>query len=546
MHRAVRLLIPVAVVFAASCGAPDETAQPSSAPIGGASGTELAAVQVLHRGNAAEPQTLDPHRAEGVPESNILRDLFEGLIDASPSGELIPGVAERWERSEDGRTYRFTLRADARWSNGDPVTAADFEFSMRRTVDPATLSRYASILFPIVNAEAIVNGDKSPETLGVTAVNERELEIRLNAPTPYLLGLLTHSTTYPVHAPTVTANEGRFARPGQLVSNGAYVLDEWVVQSHIRLRRNPNYWNNDKTTINEVWYYPLENQDAELKRYRAGELQIANNLPYNQLTWMRENIPNELRIAPYFGSYYFGLNLTRPPFAGNRELRAALAMAIDRQIITEKVTGAGEIAAYGWVPPIAGYAGQQPEWAQWSQAERDAEAERLYAQAGYGEEAPLTVELLYNTSENHKRVAAAIASMWKQTLGVNTRLVNKEWKVFLDTRAAKETEVFRAGWIGDYADAYSFAQLKHSTNVQNDSGYKSDRYDALLDAAAAEPNPALRADLMQQAEAQLLEDLPIIPVYFYVSRHLVKPWVTGWENNVMDQHRTRHLAILKH
>jgi oligopeptide transport system substrate-binding protein len=534
-------------LLAGACGeSPAPPAKGTGNGVGGESGRELHAVQVLRRGNGAEPQTLDPHRAEGVPESNILRDLFEGLVSESPDGELAPGAAESWTASEDGLVYTFRLRADGRWSNGDPVTAADFEFGLRRSIDPATLSRYSSILFPIVNAEAIARGTLPPEELGVTAKDDRTVEIRLRAPTPYLLGLLTHSTTYPVHRPSLQAAGERFARPGVLVGNGAYRLAEWVVQSHLRLERNAFYWDNAGTTIDEVWYYPLENQDAELKRYRAGELDITEALPYNQLQWVRENLADQLVISPYLGSYYYGLNLTRQPFADNPPLRTALAMAIDRDIITARVAGAGEIPAYGWVPPVTGYEGQRPPWAEWTQAEREDEARRRFAAAGYGPERPLRVEILYNTNENHKRIAVAIASMWKQVLGVQTSLVNQEWKVFLATRANRETQAFRAGWIGDYNDAYSFAQLMHSTNEQNDSGYASARYDALLDQAAAERDGAIRARLLQEAERVLLEDLPIIPIYFYVSKHLVKPWVGGFEPNIMDHHPTKDLYIRAH
>lgn len=515
-------------------------------PAGAATDSVLTEQQVLRRGNAAEPQTLDPHRAEGVPESNILRDLFEGLTTEAPDGRIVPGTAESWEVDDAGLTYRFTLRADARWSNGEPVTAGDFEYSLRRSVDPATLSRYSNILFPVENAEAIANGELPPERLGVTAIDARTLEIRLRAPTPFLLGLLAHSATYPLHRASVEAGGERFAGAGNLVSNGAYQLDDWAMHSHIRLRRNPYYWDNANTKIDEVWFYPIENQDAELNRYRAGELDFADNLPYRQFGWMRENLPRELRVAPYLGSYYFGLNLTRPPFAGNRALRTALAMAIDRDIITGKITGAGEIPAYGWVPPVQGYTSQQPEWADWSQAQRNEQARKLYAAAGYGPDRPLEIELLYNTSENHKRVAVAIAAMWKQTLGVRTSLANQEWKVFLDTRARKNTQVFRAGWIGDYNDANSFAQLMHSTNPQNDSGYDSAEYDSLLDRASIETDPRRRAELMQQAEAVLLEDLPIIPIYFYVSKHLVKPWLGGFQTNIMDHHYSKNMYILAH
>jgi oligopeptide transport system substrate-binding protein len=534
-----------AVLVLAACGPAGDGPTPVGSRTG--AGPGRAAEAVLRLGNGAEPQTLDPHRAEGVPESDILRDLYEGLVGEAPDGSLVPGAAESWAISDEGLVYTFTLRADARWSNGDPVTAGDFEFGLRRSIDPATLSRYSSILFPVVNAEAVANGDLPPEALGVRAVDERTLEIRLNAPTPYLLGLLTHSTTYPVHRPSLEAYGDRFARPGKMVGNGAYQLTDWMVQSHVRLDRNPYYWDAANAEIDTVYYYAIENPDAELKRYRADELDITEALPYNQLTWVRENLGDQLVISPYLGSYYFGYNLTRPPFENAKELRTALAMAIDREILAERVTGAGEIPAYGWVPPVAGYAGQQPDWASWTQAERNARAQELYSQAGYSVARPLRVEILYNTNENHKRISVAIASMWKQVLGVETSLVNQEWKVFLETRNRKtDTEVFRAGWIADYNDAYSFAQLMHSNNEQNDSGYNNPVYDELLDRASQEQDPAERAALMEAAERVLLEDLPIIPIYFYVSKHLVKPWVVGFTPNIMDHHATKDLAVLPH
>ncbi len=540
-----RLGIVATVLLLTGCGG--ESDPRSAVGIGGQTGQELAADQTLHVGNYAEPQTLDPHRAEGVPASNILRDLYEGLTSEAPDGAVVPGVAASWEVSADGRVYTFRLRDDARWSNGDPVTAEDFVYGFRRTVNPATLSHYSSILEPIDNAAAIIAGEQPPETLGVEAVDAHTLVIRLTGPTPYLPGLLNHSTTYPVHRRSVEEHGNRFARPGQLIGNGAYRLAEWNVQSHIKLVRNEHYWDDKATTIDTVFYYPIENQDTELKRFRADELDITNDIPYQQLNWIRENLGSDLVVSAYLGSYYFGYNVTRPPFKGNAKLRRALSLAVDRDIITERITNAGEIPAYGWVPPVTGYPPAEPEWAGWTQAERNAEARQLYAQAGYSAERPLTVEILYNTSENHKRTSVAIASMWKETLGVETKLLNQEWKVFLDTRRRKETtEVFRAGWIGDYNDAFSFSQLMHSANEMNHAGYASPAYDALIDSAASEQNTDVRAAILARAEAQLLEDMPIIPVYFYVSKHLVKQWVGGRRPNIMDHHYTKNFYILEH
>lgn len=543
-NRLRLVFVAGAATLLGACSAPDPE---RTIPVGGASGTELAAEQILNKNNGAEPQTLDPHRAEGVPASNILRDLFEGLVSEAPDGSLIPGAAETWQINDDGTVYTFTLRADGRWSNGDPVTAADFAYGIQRSVDPATLSQYSSILFPIVNAKQIVKGELSPEQLGVTALDDRTLEIRLIGPTPYFLGLLTHSTTYAVHRPSVEKFGNRFARAGQLVGNGAYRLDEWVVQSHIRLLRSEKYWDDENTVIDEVNYFPIENQDAMLKRYRADELDFTQDLPFKQIAWIRENIADQLYISPYLGSYYYSLNLTLPPFAGAPKLRRALALAIDRDVLTEKITGSGEIPAYSWTPRVTGYTQQPPDWAGWTQERRNTEARRLFKESGHSEANPLTIQILYNTSENHKRLAVAIASMWKQVLGVETKLLNQEWKVFLETRKQKTMPgVARNGWIGDYNDAYSFTQLLASDNEQNDSGFANDEYDALLDRAAVEPDIQKRAELMEAAERLMLEEQPIIPIYFYVSKHLIKPWVGGFEPNIMDHHYTKNFHILKH
>lgn len=528
-------------------GQPEGGQASFSVPVGGASGEERAALQVLHKGNGAEPESLDPHRAESVTAANILRDLFEGLTLPAEDGSIGPGVAERWEVSDDGLRWLFFLRPDARWSNGDPLTAEDFEYSLRRSCDPATLNEYASILFPIDNAEAVVNGELPPEALGVRALDERRLEIRLSGPTPYFLGLLAHASAYPVHRASVERHGNRFARAGNLVGNGAYRLEDWQVQSHIRLLRNEHYWDDAGTSIEEVWYYPIENGDAEVSRYRAGELDFTQGLPLRQMSWLRENLPDELRIAPYLGIYYLGFNTTQPPFRDNPQLRLALSMAVDRDILTQRVMGTGEEPAYGFVPPVADYSGQQPEWAAWSQEQRDAEAQRLYREAGYSDERPLVVEVLYNTDQNHKRIVGALAAMWKQTLGVRTKLLNQEWKVFLETRKRKtQTQIFRSGWIGDYNDAYTFSQLMHSKNGQNDPGYQSAAYDALLDEAAATADAARRRALLEAAERQLLADQPLIPLYFYASKRLVKPWVGGYQPNIMDQHHSKDLYILEH
>ena len=441
--------------------------------------------------------------------------IFEGLVTDAADGSLIPGAAESWTISDDGRVYTFRLHPDGRWSNGDPVTAADFEYSLKRRVDPATLSEYSAILFPIENAEAVVAGELPPDRLGVRALDENTLEIRLHSPTPYLLGLLTHASAYPVHRPSVeAAGATGFARPGRLVGNGAFVLREWVVQSHIRLVRNREYRDDRSTRLDEVWFHPIDNYEAELQRYRTGAIDFTYDIPNRQVDWLRKNLSGELHIAPYLGSYYFGFNLTRPPFGNSPELRRARSLALDREILTGKVTGAGEIAAYTWVPPVPGYESPVPEWAGWTQEERNAEARRLYAQAGYSGERPLRMQLLYNTDNNHRRLCVAMAAMWREVLGVQTELLNQEWRVFLQTRREKlDTQLFRAGWIGDYLDPYTFAEILHSRSGLNDMGYANPRYDALLEQASREADPVARFGLLAEAERLVLQDTPLIPLY---------------------------------
>ena len=507
----------------------------------------LAAEQILHRGNSGEPTTLDPHLADGVAAAHILRDLFEGLTSESPSGRVVPGAAIRWNISADGKSYTFYLRRDAKWSNGDPVTAEDFVYSFQRSADPATASSSAQALLPIANAPEVLSGEMPPEMLAVSAVNDYILLISLSGPTPYFLGLLNSASTYPVHRATVEKYGSAFSRPGNLVSNGAYTLKSWDLRSRIELVKNDHYWDADHVLIEQVFYYPFYDKSAALKQFRAGELQWTASVPNSQFKWLKRHYPEQLVISPWSGSYFFGYNVLREPFRENRDLRLALALAIDRELITEKVTQFGEQPSYTLVPPgIGEFVSPQPEWAAWTQAQRNEEARRLYARAGYSEDNPLEVEIRYNNSDNNKKMALATASLWKQVLGVRTTLFNEELKGFLQTREQKIlTQVFQAGWISDYADPYSFLELFKSDNNRNDYGYSSDLYDSLLEQIAAERIPARRRRLMYEAERVLLEDMPFIPIYAYVTKRLVNPRLKGWENNIMDHHYTKDMFLLK-
>jgi len=339
----------------------------------------------------------------------------------------------------------------------------------------------------------------------------------------------------------------KFTRPGNLVGNGAFRLDEWVVQSHIKLVRNPYYWDDPHTVLQEVYFYPTENVPAELQRYRANDLDYTYDISTAQLPWIKREIPDELYVAPYLGSYYYGFNTTKPPFKDNPKLRRALSLAVDRKVIVEQILGAGQPPAYGWVPPVHHYEPQQMVEASWTQEQREAEAKRLYAEAGYSAENPLQTELMFNTHEDHRRIAVTIAAMWKRVLGFEVTISNQEWKVFIDTRTQKvATQVFRGSWIGDYDDAFTFAELLRSTSGQNDPGYDNPEYDRLLDAAQAELDLERRAELLEQAERVMLADMPILPLYFYVSKHMIKPWVQGRQSNIMDHDLHKRFYVLEH
>jgi oligopeptide transport system substrate-binding protein len=507
----------------------------------------LAEIQELNRDNGDEPQTLDPHRAEGMPSANILRDLFEGLTSGAPDGRIIPGAAIRWNISRDGKTYTFYLRRDALWSNGDPVTADDFVYGLRRSANPSTASNFAQALLPIENAAEVLSGALPTSELGVSAMDEFTLQIKMRDPTPYFLSLLNHPSTFPVHRSSVLEHGAAFSRPGNLVSNGAYVLSNWVIRSRIELVKNENYWDAENVILEKIHYYPFVDQGTALKQFRAGKLHWTSSVPSNQFKWLQKHYPGELVTSPWFASYFFGFNLQREPFIANPDLRLALALAIDRELITEKVTQFGELPSYNLVPPgIRDYVSPLPGWADWTQQERNDEARRLYAAAGYTEEDPLRFEIRYNVGENNKKLALAAASLWKQVLGAQATLVNEESKVFLRSREQKVlTQVFRAGWIGDYADAYTFLNLFRTGYGRNDYGYSNSLYDSLLDEIAAERIPSRRRRLMFEAERVLLADVPFIPVYTYVTKRMVDPRLAGWESNVMDHHYSKNMFFLK-
>jgi oligopeptide transport system substrate-binding protein len=459
--------------------------------------TSAAAEKVLRVAIMGEPETLDPHKTSTTIEANILRNLFEGLVVLDPTGNVAPGAAESFAVSQDGLTYTFRLRGNAKWSNGEPVTGSDFVYSLRRIEDPKTRSQYAEVLYPIKNAQEVNAGRAELTALGVAAPDERTVEITLKAPTPYFLQLLTHQSALPVNGREVE----RFGAD------------------------------------------PSEDRAAVLKRYRAGEFDVLDDLPSDQLGWLRQNMPKELHIAPYAGIYYYALNTTKPPFDDKR-VRVALSMAINREILVDKITTAGELPAYGFVPDgTADYTPRRVPWRTMSQTEREAAAQKLMSEAGYGPNKPLRFQLAYNTSENHKRIAIALAAMWKK-VSVSVELVNTEVKVHYSNLRIGNFQMGRAGWIADYNDAQSYLFLSQtSTKQQNYSRFSNPEYDRLMDEASFTGDARKRGALLEQAEGLLLEELPVIPIYFYVSKNLVSTRITGWHDNPLNIAYARNLSL---
>jgi oligopeptide transport system substrate-binding protein len=498
---------------------------------------------ILLRGNGPDPDSLDPHRARLWESMVVLRDLFECLTRLDRNAKAIPAAAESWSVSEDGRVYTFRLRANLRWSNGDPLVAEDFVAGMRRLVDPATASQYAQVVDVIVNASDIVQGNKPIEALGVAAPDDVTVTVTLTNPAPYLPGLMAHPSTAPLHRASLAEHGDRFSRPGAQVSNGAFVLTEWLQGSYIIARRNTSYWNDAANRLAAVKYLHIADENAELRAYRAGELHCTAVVPRGQFGWIQENLATELHIAPQLSTYYFGFNLDRPLFKDPR-VRRALSLAIDRERLTNSVLRVGEVPAHSWVPPgVNDYTTQTFDYAGAPMPKRIAEANELLRAAGFSKDKPLDFELRYNTGEVHAKVAVAVASMWKEALGIEPRLAAVEFKSLMQDIDRREVDVFRTSWIGDYNDPYTFLQYLKSNFGINLPRYSSKRYDSLLEQASVQTDPARRRVLLEEAERNALADHPLIPLYFYVNKHLVKPSLTGWYDNIMNVVYSQDLAV---
>lgn len=502
-----------------------------------------ASAATLERGNGPEPSTLDAHRCQELACGNILRDLYEGLVTEDAGGRLVPGMAERWTVSADGRTWTFRLRPGLRWSNGETLDAPQVVASFRRAFAPATAAPFAELFDALANAREVQAGWMPPERLGVSAPDARTVVFRLTRSAP-LPALLTLPIAFPVYLPAVERHGAQHTRPGTLVSNGAYRLAAWTPQANVLLERNPHFHAARAVRIGRVRFHVTEDAAAELQRFAAGDLHITETVPPQPLPALRARFGGQLRISPYVGAFWLGFNLTRPPLRDAPALREALSLAIDRDLLVRHVTGFGERPAYGLVPPLPGYVPARTVWATRTQAERVARARSLYRRAGYSAANPLTIELRYNTSTPHRRLALAVAAMWRDTLGVRVRLRNEEWKVFVGNRRQRAiTQVFRGGWIGDVADPRNFLAAFGSDGPLNWTGYDDAGFRERLAKADAARSEAARNAWLRAAEQRLLNAHAVVPLYFYTSKHLVKPQVRGFEANPLDRHASRWMWL---
>ena len=502
--------------------------------------------QILYVGNGTEPQDLDPNIITGVQEFHILMSLLEGLVAEDPVDlHPVPGVAESWESSPDGKIWTFHLRKNAKWSNGEPVTARDFFESYKRILSPGLASEYSYMHYIVHNAQAYNEGKiKDFNQTGYKVLDDYTLQVTLDNSTPYFLSLLMHHSWYPVHLPTVAkygdpyTRGSKWTRPGRFVGNGSFVLTQWRVNDVVAVEKSPTYWDRDRVRLKGIRFYPIESDDTEERAFRAGQLHITETLPLSKIRPYEKEHPEFLRITPYLGTYFYRVNVTKPPL-NDKRVRQALAMAIDRESLVKDVTKGGQLPALSMTPPgTAGYTSR----AQLS--EDISKAKKLLAEAGYpdGKGFP-KVELLYNTAEAHRTIAEAIQQMWKTRLGVEVQLVNQEWKVYLDSQRTMNYQICRFAWIADYVDPNSFLDMWLTNGGNNQTGWSNAEYDRLIAEAARTTDLKARLEVFQKAEAILLDELPIIPAYFYTRVHLNRPEVKGWYPTILDNHPYKYVYL---
>lgn len=520
------------------------TAQAAQVP----AGTLLADKQEIVRHIKDEPASLDPAKVVGLPEAQVARDLFEGLVNQGADGKPEPGVAQSWQTA-DNKRYVFKLRENAKWSNGEPVTAYDFVYSWQRLVDPKTLSPFAwfAQMAGIANADGIISGKVPVQKLGVAAPDSQTLVVQLNKPVPFFVNLLANFSLFPVPQKTVEKYGNDWTKPENVVGNGAFAMQERVVNEKIVLKPNPYYWDHKNTVLTKVTFIPINQESAATKRYLADDIDITESFPKNMYKKLMKDIPGQVYTPDQLGTYYYAFNTQKAPLNDVR-VRRALSYAIDRQIIAEKVLGTGEKPAYHFTPDVtAGFEPVPLAMQKMTQAERNKQAKEWLKEAGYGPKKPLKLTLLYNTSENHQKIAIAVASMWKKSLGAQVKLTNQEWKTYIDSRNTGKFDVVRASWVGDYNEASTFLSLLTSTHSGNIAKFNSTGYDKLLKMASEETDAAKRNADYVQAEQIIAEQAPIAPIYQYTNGRLIKPWVKGYPiTNPEDVAYSQTMYIIKH
>ena len=500
--------------------------------------------KTISRANGSEPDSLDPHKASTHWEFAIIGDMFLGLMTLDAGARPVPGAAESYSVSQNGLVYTFKLR-DQNWSDGVPVTAHDFVFSFRRLFDPKTAAQYASVLYPIRNAQD-VNGGRMPlDQLGVRAVDDKTVEIAFHFEVPYAAELMSHMTAFPVPRHVVQRHGDSWIMPQNIVTNGPYLLKEWVPNDHILLAKNNDFSGAGAVKIENVYFYPTPDSSAALKRFRAGEFDvITEDIPPQQIDWLRQNMASELKLAPYIGTKYVQFNVTRKPFDDPR-VRKAVSMAIDREIITAKVTRADEQAAYALVPScMPGYPGKaQAGFRPMRMADRVIKAKQLLVEAGYGPHNPLTFDYNVPAATQAKLVSVVLQEMWRQ-IGAQVRLVQQEPQIHYQLLRQRDFQCGWCGWAADYRDAKNFLFLfQTSSSDMNFSNYSSVAFDSLMDRSDNEGDATKRQALLQAAERILLDDAPLAPVYFATTPDLVSLQVKGWIANNVNFNRTQYLSL---
>ena len=491
--------------------------------------------QELVRGNGAEIISIDPHQAEGIPDFRVLLDLFEGLVSINQSGKVIPAIAEKWDNIEN-KEFIFSIRKEAKWSNGEPITAEDFIYSFRRAIDPNTATPYAFLYktAQIVNAKAILEGKLAKENLGVSALAGNRVKIRLENPVPYFTKILAHSVFYPVKQHSIEKHGDHWTKPNNFVGNGAFIISKRVPNEKIELTPNPYYWDKQQSHLKRVTYLSLDDQVAEMNRFLSGEIHMTSKVPLEHYQKLKKEHQDTLKTSDRLCTYYYGFNTQRPPFDDSR-VRRALSLTIDREIITDKLLGQGQKPSYQFTPSATDNFGLlEIEYSHMTAKQRQQLARKLLEEAGYSESNPLTFTLLYNTSENHKKIAIAIQSMWKKSLDAKVMLENQEWKAYLDSRRRGDFDVMRAGWCGLYNDPSAFLTVFSSDSSLNHVGYKNQTFDALLQTALSTQSSLKRSRLYLSAEAQLIKDMPMIPIFQNVTSRLISTKVGGFSSKIVD------------